>query len=76
MAKTEGYAQYVCDRCNKSMYATDGSPDAQSWRTVRRITADGTETSRLLCPACNAEYRALAQSQDSAFGDFMAAKEE
>ncbi len=72
MAKTEGYAQLVCDRCAKTIYATDNSPEAQSWRTIERTTADGTRVSRLLCPACNASYRELAQSQDAAFGDFMA----
>lgn len=76
MAKTSGYSQMVCDRCAKTIYATDNAPEAQSWRDVQRYTADGTSISRLLCPTCNAEYRALVQTQDTAFGDFMASKEE
>ena len=50
-------------------------PAAQSWRDVQRYTADGTAISRLLCPACNASYRDMAQKQDAAFGDFMAKRE-
>ena len=52
MAKTSGYSQLVCDRCSKTLYATENAPEAQSWRSVKRYTADGTEVSRLLCPDC------------------------
>lgn len=76
MAKTSGYSQLVCDRCGETIYATDNAPESQSWRGIQRYTADGTGISRLLCPTCNAEYRALAQQQDAAFGDFMASKEQ
>lgn len=74
MAKTSGYSQLVCDRCAETIYATDNAPDAQSWREIKRYTADGTEISRFYCPACNVDYRELAQKQDSEFGDFMANK--
>ena len=76
MAKTSGYSQLVCDRCAKTLYATDNAPEAQSWRSVKRHTADGTEVSRLLCPDCYDSYRTLASSQDAAFGDFMAKRGE
>ena len=75
MAKTSGYSQLVCDRCAKTLYATDNAPEAQSWRSVKRHTA-GTEVSRLLCPDCYDGYRTLASSQDAAFGDFMAKRGE
>ena len=52
------------------------APEAQSWRNVRRYTADGTEVSRLLCPGCYDGYRTLASSQDAAFGDFLAKRGE
>ena len=76
MAKTSGYSQLVCDRCAKTLYATDNAPEAQSWRSVKCHTADGTEVSRLLCPDCYDGYRTLASSQDAAFGDFMAKRGE
>lgn len=76
MAKTRGYSQLVCDRCAKTLYATDNAPEAQIWRSVKRYTADGTEVSRLLCPNCYDGYRTLASSQDAAFGDFMAKRGE
>ena len=76
MAKTSGYSQLVCDRCAKTLYATDNAPEAQSWRSVKRYTADGTVVSRLLCPGCYDGYRTLASSQDAAFGDFMAKRGE
>ena len=76
MAKTDGYSQLVCDRCSKTIYATANSPEAQSWRTIERITADGTTVSRLLCPQCNSEYRELAQSHDAEFSEFMTAIDE
>jgi len=72
MAKTEGYSQFVCDRCGKTLYATKDAPEAQSWRAVSRVTADGVSISRLLCPDCSGRYRELAQAQDVAFGDLMA----
>ena len=75
MAKTTGFSQLTCDRCGETIYATDNAPAAQSWRDVQRYTADGTAISRLLCPACNASYRDMAQKQDAAFGDFMAKRE-
>lgn len=76
MAKTSGYSQLVCDRCAKTLYATDNAPEAQSWRTIKRYTADGTEVSRLLCPECHDGYRTLATAQDQAFGDYMSKRGE
>ena len=76
MAKTSGYSQLTCDRCGKTIYATDNAPEAQSWRDIQRYTADGTAISRLLCPECNAGYRTLAQKHDADFGDYMANREE
>ncbi|MDY5002977.1 MAG: hypothetical protein SO057_02360 [Atopobiaceae bacterium] len=72
MSKTAGFSQYVCDRCGKSVYTLDSAPEAQSWRTIKRVTADGVDVTRLLCPDCASAYRTLASSQDTAFGDFMA----
>lgn len=76
MAKTSGYSQLVCDRCGETIYATNNAPASQSWREIQRYTADGTAISNLLCPACNASYREMAQGQDTEFGDFMASKEQ
>lgn len=76
MAKTTGYSQLVCDRCAKTLYSTDNAPEAQSWRSIKRYTADGTEVSRLLCADCYDGYRTLAISHDQAFGDYMANKGE
>lgn len=72
MSRTDGYSSYTCDRCAKRIYAQPNAPDAQSWREVKRISADGTTITRLLCPDCAGAYRDLAQAQDAAFGDFMA----
>ena len=74
MSKTDGYSNYVCDRCAKSIYAQSNAPETQSWREIKRISADGNTVSRLLCGDCASAYRDLAQKQDTAFGDFMANK--
>lgn len=71
MAKTEGFVQLVCDRCNTSTYTTDNSPIDQSWKQVRRIAADGGEVTRTLCPSCTKDYRELATNQDAEFSVFM-----
>lgn len=74
MAKTTGYMQLVCDRCGETAYAADGGPIAQQWRDVAHVGADGSTSTRYLCPDCYAAWRTLAAAQDSAFGDFMANK--
>lgn len=75
MAKTEGYVQLVCDRCGKTVYSQTNSPEYQTWRNIRRISADNVEVSRLLCKECYSGYRELSAEQDTQFGDFMAKSE-
>lgn len=76
MAKTEGYVQLVCDRCSKTVYAQMNSPEYQTWRNIKRISADNVEVSRLLCKDCYSEYREMCTTQDTQFGDFMTKSEE
>lgn len=71
MAKTDNYSQYVCDRCGETAYAQPNSPDAQKWSTIRRITAAGSETSRVLCQACAREYQEFVEGQERDFINFM-----
>lgn len=71
MAKTTGISRYTCDRCAKEAYMTSGDPRASEWRDIDRVTADAVPTTRLLCPDCVKEYKALAEQQDSAFAAFM-----
>lgn len=71
MAKTQGYIQFVCDRCGFSTYAADGSPTAQSWKTIKRVDTSASDVSRDLCPDCYKVYRNLVSEQDAEFSNFM-----
>ncbi len=71
MPMTTGYNQYVCDRCGKVLYATSDNPDAQSWRTARRIDSNGQTYDRLLCPDCYKPYRSLLSKHDGEVQDFF-----
>ena len=71
MAKTEGYIQFVCDRCGAQAYAAAGSPVAQSWKTINRVDASASNVTRDLCPDCYKAYRNLVTEQDAAFSQFM-----
>lgn len=52
------------------------SPEYQTWRNIKRISADNVEVSRLLCKDCYSEYREMCTTQDTQFGDFMTKSEE
>ena len=71
MAKTEGFLSLVCDRCGKQTYAVPGNPDDQSWKTAKHAKADGTESTRYLCPECHRRFLELAQAQADEFSRFM-----
>ncbi len=71
MAKTEGFNQYVCDRCSAEVYAIDTDPNIQAWKNIERMNAEGTSVKRWLCAKCSKEYRNLVQNQDSEFLNFM-----
>ena len=71
MAMTEGYSQYVCDRCGAVLYAQATSPDAQRWVPIRRVSAAGSDVERLLCPSCGMDYRPLVEGQEREFVKFM-----
>lgn len=76
MAKETGISLYKCDRCGTSEYIKDGDPKAEAWKSVERVTADGSRIQRFFCATCAAEYKVLAERQDGAFNEFMAAKKE
>lgn len=71
MARTDGYSQYVCDRCGATIYGRDSYPETQQWRDVARVSGDGVSLTRLLCPDCATAYRQFAQAQDGDFAEFM-----
>ncbi len=71
MAKTNGYNQYICDRCATLEYATDENPKIKQWKEVERFTADGTTGKYLLCDKCIKKYRAVARKADEEFTHFM-----
>lgn len=71
MTITPGFNQYACDRCGIETYAVDGTPQAQSWKTIKRYDALGSENTRTFCPECNKLYRVLVAAQDAEFNDFM-----
>ena len=71
MAKSQGYIQFVCDRCGDSTYAVENSPTAQSWKTINRVDASASDVSRDLCPDCYKAYRNLVTDQDAEFSQFM-----
>lgn len=71
MAMTEGYTQYVCDRCGAVLYAQPTSPEAQRWSAVRRVSAAGSDVERLMCPSCATAYQPLVEQQERDFIAFM-----
>ena len=71
MAKTDNYSQYICDRCGAVAYEQPNSPEAQKWATIRRITAAGSETTRVLCRTCAAAYQEFVDGQERDFQAFM-----
>lgn len=71
MAKTDNYSQFICDRCGKTAYEQPNSPAAQKWAIIRRITAAGSETSRVLCEPCGAAYQEFVEGQERDFVQFM-----
>ncbi len=71
MGKTQGYNQYVCDRCGQVVYAVNGEPKVQKWSTITRYGAEGIKQERLLCKECTNEYRTLAQQWDKQFLKFI-----
>ncbi len=72
MAKTEGFYSLVCDRCNAQAYAAQGSPVDQNWKNAGHTNADGSVSTRFLCPDCFKAFRVMAQAQDAAYNAFMA----
>ncbi|MDY3130006.1 MAG: hypothetical protein SOW20_08320 [Berryella intestinalis] len=75
MAQTKGYTHYACDRCGKSAFMVDGSAEAREWREVRRVTAGGSESVKLLCPECRKSYEDLVTKHDILFNSFMRREE-
>ena len=71
MAKTDNYSQYICDRCGAMAYAQPSSPDAQKWAQIRRVSAAGSDVTRLLCPSCAAAYQTFVEGQERDFVQFM-----
>ncbi len=75
MAKTQGFNQYICDRCSAEIYAIDDSPKVKQWKTIHRYTSNGNQDERLLCADCSNEYRSISQKWDEQFRNFMTGKE-
>ena len=71
MARTDNYSQYICDRCGQQLYAQPSSPDAQKWAAIRRVSAAGSDVSRLLCPTCAGAYQTFVEGQERDFVQFM-----
>lgn len=73
MPKTDGYIRYACDRktCTTVEHIQSTDPRAQAWKTVKRVTADGVETTHLLCPACHPGYKAVAEAADKSYNTYM-----
>lgn len=71
MAKTDNYSQYICDRCGEMAYAQPSSPDAQKWAQIRRVSAAGSDVTRLLCPSCSTAYQTFVEGQERDFVQFM-----
>lgn len=71
MAKVDNYSQFTCDRCGKTLYAQPSSPDAQRWAQIRRVSAAGSDVTRLLCPECASAYQTFVEGQERDFVNFM-----
>lgn len=72
MAKDQGYAHYVCDRNQKhALFAKEGTPQASSYRIIKRYRSDGSEQQFLLCDECYQAYKSVSDKQDSDFNTFM-----
>lgn len=73
MPKTDGYSRYACDRkaCDTVEHLQSTDSRTGSWKTVRRLTADGVESTITLCPACYPGYKAVAESNDKAVNAYL-----
>lgn len=73
----KGINHYVCDRNSKhEVYAKEGTPDAGSFRSVKRVRSDGTEQTYVLCDECYTQYKSLTDKQDIDFNAFMTSGKE
>lgn len=64
-------SNYICDRCGKVEFLTDAEARNTKWAVITHITADGVNVSRLLCETCANDYKAVADTADKAFNEFM-----
>lgn len=64
-------SNYTCDRCGKVEFLTDTEARNTKWQTVTHITSDAVNVSRLLCEKCATDYKAVADTADKAFNEFM-----
>lgn len=76
MAVSDGYKQYVCDRCGKLAYIKQDSAEAQSWGSVQRVSvdkasADNPVTRYTMCYACRTAYTTFDRPQDDEFASWM-----
>ena len=65
MAKTDGYSRLACE------YLQGNDPRTGSWKTVKRLTADGVEATITLCPDCYPGYKAVAEANDKAVNSYL-----
>lgn len=73
MPRTDGYSRYACDRkaCGAVEYLQGTDPRTGSWKTVKRLTADGVEATLTLCPACYPGYKAVAEANDKSVNAYL-----
>ena len=73
MAKTDGYSRLACDRktCDTVEYLQGNDPRTGSWKTVKRLTADGVEATITLCPDWYPGYKAVAETNDKAVNSYL-----
>ncbi len=64
-------SNYVCDRCGETSFLTDAEAKNAKWQVITHITSDAVNVSRLLCEKCANGYKAIAETADKAFNEFM-----
>lgn len=63
---------YECDRCGAKEFLTDDAPARADWMDVKRVTAEGSDKSVLMCSECYVLYKDLAAQDERNFNKFMA----
>lgn len=77
--KTDGFTEYVCDKCAKTAYLAATDTGTREWFEVRRysagqatrIASDVQSDVFVFCSDCNASFLQFAKQSDVSFNEWL-----